>query len=182
MTARKLTCITFTIAAALQCTEARTQHLWWNLEGQTQATCLYGEITVLATQPGHLLLRGQLASWRAGGRLLRHPAQRPEGTPHDLLHLGYVARTAPEGHGGRSQDDLQPLRRRGDREPHPHAVGLEDRGYVPVLCPEARRGRSPTRPTPATTFTTAARRSGCTAPRSPAPMAARKAWPPSAAA
>ncbi len=28
------------------------QHLWWNLEGRRDATCLYGEITVLATQPG----------------------------------------------------------------------------------------------------------------------------------
>jgi hypothetical protein len=27
------------------------QHLWWNLAGQGDGTCLYGEITVLATQP-----------------------------------------------------------------------------------------------------------------------------------
>lgn len=26
--------------------------MWWNLEGQEDATCLYGEITVLATHPG----------------------------------------------------------------------------------------------------------------------------------
>ena len=31
---------------------AEAQHLWWNLEGQKEATCLYGEITVLATHPG----------------------------------------------------------------------------------------------------------------------------------
>lgn len=31
---------------------ALAQHLWWNLEGQKDATCLYGEITVLATAPG----------------------------------------------------------------------------------------------------------------------------------
>jgi hypothetical protein len=30
---------------------ASAQHLWWNLEGQRDATCLYGEITVLATHP-----------------------------------------------------------------------------------------------------------------------------------
>jgi hypothetical protein len=30
---------------------ASAQHLWWNLEGQGDGTCLYGEITVLATQP-----------------------------------------------------------------------------------------------------------------------------------
>ncbi len=28
------------------------QHLWWKLPGQRDATCLYGEITVLATAPG----------------------------------------------------------------------------------------------------------------------------------
>jgi len=31
---------------------AQAQHLWWNLERQNDATCLYGEITVLATHPG----------------------------------------------------------------------------------------------------------------------------------
>ena len=31
--------------------KAEAQHLWWNLEGQKEATCLYGEITVLATHP-----------------------------------------------------------------------------------------------------------------------------------
>ena len=30
---------------------ASAQHLWWNLEGQTDATCLYGEVRVLATHP-----------------------------------------------------------------------------------------------------------------------------------
>ena len=30
---------------------ASAQHLWWNLAGQGEGTCLYGEITVLATQP-----------------------------------------------------------------------------------------------------------------------------------
>lgn len=30
----------------------QAQHLWWNLEGQKDATCLYGEVTVLATNPG----------------------------------------------------------------------------------------------------------------------------------
>ena len=30
---------------------AQAQHLWWDLEGQKDATCLYGEITVLATNP-----------------------------------------------------------------------------------------------------------------------------------
>ena len=30
---------------------ASAQHLWWDLAGQNAGTCLYGEITVLATQP-----------------------------------------------------------------------------------------------------------------------------------
>lgn len=30
---------------------AQAQHLWWNLAGQKDAVCLYGEITVLATHP-----------------------------------------------------------------------------------------------------------------------------------
>jgi hypothetical protein len=35
----------------LSCAPACAQHLWWNLQGQRDATCLYGEITVLATHP-----------------------------------------------------------------------------------------------------------------------------------
>ena len=31
---------------------AAAQHLWWNLEGINDATCVYGEIQVLATHPG----------------------------------------------------------------------------------------------------------------------------------
>lgn len=38
-------------AMVLVCVPAQAQHLWWNLEGQKDATCLYGEITVLATHP-----------------------------------------------------------------------------------------------------------------------------------
>jgi hypothetical protein len=37
--------------ALLLCGHARAQHLWWNLEKQDKAVCLYGEITVLATHP-----------------------------------------------------------------------------------------------------------------------------------
>jgi hypothetical protein len=36
----------------LLCGQAQAQHLWWNLEKQDQAVCVYGEITVLASQPG----------------------------------------------------------------------------------------------------------------------------------
>jgi hypothetical protein len=37
---------------AVLCPNLMAQHLWWNLEGQRDATCLYGEITALATAPG----------------------------------------------------------------------------------------------------------------------------------
>ncbi len=37
--------------ALLLCADAQAQHLWWDLQGQNDATCLYGEITVLATHP-----------------------------------------------------------------------------------------------------------------------------------
>jgi len=43
----------FLLAAGVVCLggHAQAQHLWWNLKGQTNATCLYGEVTVLATHP-----------------------------------------------------------------------------------------------------------------------------------
>ena len=49
--------------ALLLCANAQAQHLWWNLEGQKDATCLYGEITVLATAP-HIYYCG--ANWHPG--------------------------------------------------------------------------------------------------------------------
>lgn len=53
-----------TIATALLlCPTAHGQHLWWNLEGQKDGTCLYGEITVLATAP-HIYYCG--ANWHPG--------------------------------------------------------------------------------------------------------------------
>lgn len=42
---------------------AQAQHLWWNLGGQREATCLDGEITVLATHP-HIYYCG--ANWHPG--------------------------------------------------------------------------------------------------------------------
>ncbi len=43
---------------------AHAQHLWWDLQGQKDATCLYGEITVLATHPA-IYYCG--ANWHPGG-------------------------------------------------------------------------------------------------------------------
>jgi len=46
-------CLSLLLAnLALLCPNIMAQHLWWNLEGQREPTCLYGEITVLATAPG----------------------------------------------------------------------------------------------------------------------------------
>jgi hypothetical protein len=47
----------------LICGTAHGQHLWWNMEGERHATCLYGEITVLATAP-HIYYCG--ANWHPG--------------------------------------------------------------------------------------------------------------------
>jgi hypothetical protein len=46
---RNLEILAAAAATLLVCAPARGQHLWWDLEGQTDAACLYGEITVLAT-------------------------------------------------------------------------------------------------------------------------------------
>ncbi len=46
----KAFCLTAAMLLAL-CANATAQHLWWDLQGQKDATCLYGEITVLATHP-----------------------------------------------------------------------------------------------------------------------------------
>ncbi len=44
--------VIFVLAAVLFPAErVQAQHLWWNLGGQREATCLYGEIIVLATHP-----------------------------------------------------------------------------------------------------------------------------------
>lgn len=40
------------VGILLATSSAQAQHLWWNLEGQRDGKCLYGEITVLATNPG----------------------------------------------------------------------------------------------------------------------------------
>ena len=43
--------VIFAFCVALSASNVKAQHLWWNLAGQGEGTCLYGEITVLATQP-----------------------------------------------------------------------------------------------------------------------------------
>jgi len=54
---------TITAISLLFSATAQAQHLWWDLEGQQDATCVYGEITVLATAP-HIYFCG--ANWHPG--------------------------------------------------------------------------------------------------------------------
>lgn len=59
-----LSILTLAATALLSASQpAHAQHLWWNLEGQKDATDLYGEITVLATAP-HIYYCG--ANWHPG--------------------------------------------------------------------------------------------------------------------
>jgi hypothetical protein len=46
----KVLCLTAATILTL-CANVQAQHLWWDLQGQNDAICLYGEITVLATHP-----------------------------------------------------------------------------------------------------------------------------------
>jgi hypothetical protein len=52
-----------TLAAAALSAPVQAQHLWWNTNGEKNATDLYGEITVLATAP-HIYYCG--ANWHPG--------------------------------------------------------------------------------------------------------------------
>jgi hypothetical protein len=52
-----------TLCLLLSGSTARAQHLWWNLEGQKEGKCLYGEITVLAT---HTTIYYCGANWHPG--------------------------------------------------------------------------------------------------------------------
>lgn len=60
---RSISSVVALVTVSLACMPVRAQHLWWNLDGQTDATCLYGEITVLATAP-HIYYCG--ANWHPG--------------------------------------------------------------------------------------------------------------------
>ena len=51
------------VSLVLLSVNVQAQHLWWDLDGQRDATCLYGEITVLATHP-HIYYCG--ANWHPG--------------------------------------------------------------------------------------------------------------------
>jgi len=89
----------------LSCPKADGQHLWWNLEGQKDATCLYGEITVLATHPA-IYYCG--ANW--------HPGE-PAGGYCGIQHNGVKERrtifsiwdTTPKLHPQVTQSDAETI-------------------------------------------------------------------------
>lgn len=47
----RITAVGLCTALLFSCSKAEAQHLWWSIEKQGSATCLYGEITVFATHP-----------------------------------------------------------------------------------------------------------------------------------
>ena len=60
---RNLLSFSAAVILALAGSAASAQHLWWNLDGQNEAGCLYGEITVLAT---HTTIYYCGANWHPG--------------------------------------------------------------------------------------------------------------------
>ncbi len=60
---RKMLFLFVVLCLSLASSAAQAQHLWWNLDGQNQAKCLYGEITVLAT---HTTIYYCGANWHPG--------------------------------------------------------------------------------------------------------------------
>jgi hypothetical protein len=71
----KVFCLTAAMALTFSA-NVQAQQLWWDLQGQNDATCLYGEITVLATHPG-IYYCG--ANW--------HPGE-PAGGYCGIQHIG----------------------------------------------------------------------------------------------
>ena len=103
------------------CVSAQAQHLWWDLQGQNEATCLYGEITVLATHPA-IYYCG--ANW--------HPGE-PAGGYCGIQHNGEKERrtifsiwdTSPELHPKVTAADPKTIFNR---------FGGEGTGRIPTCC------------------------------------------------
>jgi hypothetical protein len=135
---------TFWAVAAIflsdQC--AMGQHLWWNLEGQKNATCLYGEITVLATHPG-IFYCG--ANW--------HPGE-PAGGYCGIQHNGLDERriifsiwdTTPELHPKVTEADSHTIFNRFGGEgtgAHTHMIWPWQIGGVFRFFVHKARGKDP---------------------------------------
>ena len=96
--------------AFLSSAQASAQHLWWDTSKAKDGTCLYGEITVLATHEAIYYCGAQLASRRSSRRLLWNPTQSTQRAKNDLFDLGHISHLAPESHPGRTENDLRPVR------------------------------------------------------------------------
>jgi hypothetical protein len=93
------------MTSVLLCATASAQHLWWNLEGQRDATCLYGEITVLATHPAIYYCD---ANWHpgepAGGYCgIQHNSEKERRTIFSIWD------TAPKLHPNTTEADPQTI-------------------------------------------------------------------------
>ncbi|MBI3721520.1 MAG: DUF3472 domain-containing protein [Fimbriimonas ginsengisoli] len=151
----------------LPCFAVSAQHLWWNLEGQQAATCLYGEITVLATHPAVYYCG---ANWHPG-----EPAGGYCGIQHNNVSerrtIFSIWDTSPALHPSVSEADPETV--------HGRFGGEGEGGHTHMLWPWKAGGRGPNliRPTLVTTSTTGRRGAGDTARQSPAPTAATRVWP-----
>jgi hypothetical protein len=110
--------IVLIVAVSLSPGRAEAQHVWWDVKGQDDATCLYGETSPLAT---HGCTCGLMArpSITGTGRI---------GRPLDLKRQRYLARplAAMMGH-------------------NPAALSLREKAHaspiVPLLCVFFHAGR-----------------------------------------
>jgi alpha-galactosidase len=150
------------VNVAVLCPNLMAQHLWWNLEGQRDATCLYGEITVLENFLGRDKAAVKLATYRLWlGKnveqmqcLTRAKGDGIWGQLHDAYFLaegdrteldGLFAKLAPEygtpvyGGGGKSLDPIS-------KSPIPPAV-ITALQHLPragkVAVPRERAGKTP---------------------------------------
>ena len=142
------------VAAAIFLCQGRAdaQHLWWNLEGQGKATCLYGEITVLAT---HWCIYYCGANWHPGEPAGGYCGIQHNG-PQEKRTIFSIWDTLPQLHprvSGQPGHALQPFRRRRDRR-HTHMLWPWKEGdtFQFFVCKRPGKGD---RPTPATMCSTA---------------------------
>ena len=167
-------------AALFLCAEAEAQHLWWDLQGQNDATCLYGEITVLATHPA-IYYCG--ANWHPGEPAGGYCGIQHNG-PQERRTIFSIWDTSPDLHPTVTAADprtiLIALAARA-KAAHTHMLWPWNLGETFQFFVQKVPGRRATPRMPATTSLIGPRRSGSTVPRSTAQTAARRAWRPSAA-
>ncbi len=118
---------------------ARAQHLWWNLEGQRDATCLYGEITVLAT---HTNIYYCGANWHPGEPAGGYCGIQHNG-PHERRTIFSIWDTAPDLHPRVTQADPETIYNRfgGEGEgAHTHMLWPWKEGQIFQFFVQKRPG------------------------------------------